>query len=31
MRSPQLVTDGDFRRRSWWTDFFMSLDGPRVT
>jgi 5-methyltetrahydropteroyltriglutamate--homocysteine methyltransferase len=27
----QLVTDGDFRRRSWWTDFFMSLDGPRVT
>jgi 5-methyltetrahydropteroyltriglutamate--homocysteine methyltransferase len=26
-----LITDGDFRRRSWWTDFFMSLDGPRVT
>ncbi len=25
------ITDGDFRRRSWWTDFFMSLDGPRVT
>src|SRR5947209_6384633 len=20
----QLITDGDFRRRSWWTDFFMS-------
>lgn len=27
----QFITDGDFRRRSWWTDFFMSLDGPRVT
>jgi 5-methyltetrahydropteroyltriglutamate--homocysteine methyltransferase len=27
----QLITDGDFRRRSWWTDFFMSLDGLRVT
>jgi 5-methyltetrahydropteroyltriglutamate--homocysteine methyltransferase len=27
----QYITDGDFRRRSWWTDFFMSLDGPRVT
>jgi methionine synthase II (cobalamin-independent) len=26
----RLVTDGDFRRRSWWTDFFMSLNGPRV-
>ncbi len=25
-----LVTDGEFRRRSWWTDFAISL-GPKVT
>ena len=23
----RIVTDGEFRRRSWWSDFFMSLGG----
>ena len=26
-----IVTDGEFRRRSWWTDFFLGLEGTRVT
>jgi 5-methyltetrahydropteroyltriglutamate--homocysteine methyltransferase len=26
-----VVTDGEFRRRSWWTDFLLSLTGTRVT
>lgn len=26
-----IVTDGDFRRRSWWTDFFLSLTGIRIS
>ena len=26
-----VVTDGEFRRRSWWTDFYLSLGGPRIT
>ncbi len=26
-----IVTDGDFRRRSWWTDFFLSLAGPSIS
>jgi 5-methyltetrahydropteroyltriglutamate--homocysteine methyltransferase len=25
------VTDGEFRRRSWWTDFYLSLTGIGVT
>jgi 5-methyltetrahydropteroyltriglutamate--homocysteine methyltransferase len=27
----KLVTDGEFRRRSWWTDFYLSLTGTRIT
>ncbi|MGZ5855029.1 MAG: 5-methyltetrahydropteroyltriglutamate--homocysteine S-methyltransferase [Xanthobacteraceae bacterium] len=26
-----LITDGEFRRRSWWTDFYLSLTGIGVT
>src|SRR5919197_1885058 len=26
-----IVTDGEFRRRSWWSDFLLSLTGTRVT
>jgi 5-methyltetrahydropteroyltriglutamate--homocysteine methyltransferase len=26
-----IVTDGDFRRRSWWTDFYLSLTGTRIS
>src|SRR5262245_9105839 len=26
-----VVTDGEFRRRSWWTDFYLSLTGTSVT
>ncbi len=26
-----LVTDGEFRRRSWWTDFILSLTGTSIT
>jgi 5-methyltetrahydropteroyltriglutamate--homocysteine methyltransferase len=27
----KVVTDGEFRRRSWWTDFYLSLTGTRIT
>jgi 5-methyltetrahydropteroyltriglutamate--homocysteine methyltransferase len=27
----RIVTDGEFRRRSWWSDFFLSLGGVTVT
>jgi 5-methyltetrahydropteroyltriglutamate--homocysteine methyltransferase len=27
----KIVTDGEFRRRSWWTDFYLSLTGTRIT
>ena len=27
----RLVTDGEFRRRSWWSDVYLSLTGTRVT
>jgi 5-methyltetrahydropteroyltriglutamate--homocysteine methyltransferase len=26
-----VVTDGEFRRRSWWTDFYLSLTGTSIT
>ena len=26
-----VVTDGEFRRRSWWSDVYLSLTGTRVT
>ncbi len=26
-----VVTDGEFRRRSWWSDFYLSLKGTKVT
>ncbi|MGE3246311.1 MAG: 5-methyltetrahydropteroyltriglutamate--homocysteine S-methyltransferase [Beijerinckiaceae bacterium] len=26
-----IVTDGEFRRRSWWTDFILSLTGTHIT
>ncbi len=26
-----IITDGEFRRRSWWTDFYLSLTGIGVT
>jgi 5-methyltetrahydropteroyltriglutamate--homocysteine methyltransferase len=26
-----IVTDGDYRRRSWWTDFFLGLTGTRIS
>jgi len=26
-----IVTDGEFRRRSWWTDFYLSLTGTSIT
>lgn len=26
-----IVTDGEFRRRSWWTDFYLSLSGTGIT
>jgi 5-methyltetrahydropteroyltriglutamate--homocysteine methyltransferase len=27
----KVVTDGDFRRRSWWTDFFLGLGGTAAS
>lgn len=27
----KVVTDGEFRRRSWWTDFYLSLTGTSIT
>jgi 5-methyltetrahydropteroyltriglutamate--homocysteine methyltransferase len=27
----KIVTDGEFRRRSWWSDFFLSLGGVTVS
>jgi len=27
----KVVTDGEFRRRSWWSDFYLSLKGTKVT
>lgn len=26
-----VVTDGEFRRRSWWTDFFLALTGTAIS